>query len=398
MAYPGIIQNVKDLFTRVTDLVTQVTDLFTQVTDLFTRIDILQTDTITAAETASQSSNSVAGSNPLPSPEEIQHALGEFWFTLDGTIPVGGLPHLGHLCARASYPDFWAWREAKGNILSDEEWIAYANSHGGVCPYYSYGDGSTTFRTPKYDEAFLKIVTSTMYGGSYGAEGLPNITGSFMVDPYVANGVGVHSQTGAFFETRDNAKHYAAYEAPTNMTGVTVGNFDASRSNSIYGASAHVTPKNVGVLVGVYAVGKLGTIGSTDAEALLAGYSTLEAQLSSKLNDDVSNLQFTGKQMISRLSKGSSIRKVDLSVGSSGSRYTAPANGRFAVAVLPTVNSSIHLYTTNDFRHGFSEYAIAGAWTEMEVSVKSGDVVELVYSQAEHQWQYFYFIFDVSEE
>ena len=68
-------------------------------------------------------------------------------------------------------------------------------------------------------------------------EGLPNITGSFVPWGYRWS----LNPQGAFSQSKDNAP---AYEE----TGADWGSqieFDASRSNGIYGASNHVTTVNL---------------------------------------------------------------------------------------------------------------------------------------------------------
>ena len=68
-------------------------------------------------------------------------------------------------------------------------------------------------------------------------EGLPNITGSFVPWAY-KNGL---DPTGAFSQSKENVK---AYKEVVFYEGSQI-NFDASRSNSIYGASNHVTTVNL---------------------------------------------------------------------------------------------------------------------------------------------------------
>lgn len=64
---------------------------------------------------------------------------------LPGTLALDG--RLGEL-SRAVYPDLWKWAEnGSGLLISDAEWLALAAVQSSV-PYYSSGDGITTFRVP----------------------------------------------------------------------------------------------------------------------------------------------------------------------------------------------------------------------------------------------------------
>lgn len=355
-------------------------------------LDTLRQATVDAAANAAES-YAYSDSSDILQNDVVVHAMGEWWFSIDGTIPAGGLPHLGQLCSRDAYGQFWLWRETKGNVITDAEWLAYADAHDGVCPYYSSGDGSTTFRTPRYSDAFLKVVQATASAGLYTQEGLPNITGG----PIVTELSYPASQPGGaiWIETSGDANPDRGHPSG-NIFSYKYYSLDASRSNSIYGNSDTVTPKNVGMIVGVYAVGAIGTIGTVEAEDLLNAITTLETV---KVNVDADNFSSAGKSQIARLGKPSSVKMTELSIPiASGARFTAPANGTFALCVVPSVLGSWHLYTVDDARHGFSESAQAGVWTEMEVSVKAGDSVDVIHSDTGATWNWFKFIYDVGEE
>ena len=225
--------------------------------------------------------------------QNITRAMGDFWFSVDGTIPAGGLPHLGHLVSRALYQDFYIWLEGNKILLTDAEWLAYAEANGGCCPYYSSGDGSTTFRTPSYPDTFLKVVNDMNGASVYQKEGLPNITGHIRAhSEYNKNNTSFSTNcvSGAFYWDsswdNDTSKVFASSTNFASGTADTTRNvpFDASRSNAIYGASSHVTPKNVSMLIGVYAIGAIVPVGVTDAEKLMSGVTRVEGLLDSKID------------------------------------------------------------------------------------------------------------------
>lgn len=201
------------------------------------------------------------------------HALGDTWISFDSTVPAGGVPFCGQLVSRNLWADLYAWASAQGKVKTESEWQAYATAHGGNCPFYSSGDNDTNFRMPRF-AAYFKGADSTEDGGMWIAEGLPNIEGE------VAGSASGLSE-GAF---QDGDK-----SIDTKTSGAKWGesfgrrvDFSASLSNPIYGASEHVTPETCTVLVGVYAVGIVATVGATDVDKIASTVASLEANLLAK--------------------------------------------------------------------------------------------------------------------
>lgn len=212
-------------------------------------------------------------------------AVGETWISIDGTVPAGGVPYCGQTVTRAMYADLFAWATAAGKVKTETEWQAHAAANGGNCPYYSSGDGSTTFRMPAV-VAYLKGATSASEAGTYKAEGLPDHkhfltnTGS---DGYTNYGYAkIYSVGTGGWQYVDEAKDK-------------IGN--ASESNSIYGNSDHVQPETFTVLVGVYAVGIIANIGGTDVTAIqtaLAALETTAVKSVNGINPVAGNVQLGG--------------------------------------------------------------------------------------------------------
>lgn len=106
---------------------------------------------------------------------------------------------------------------------------------------FGTGDGSTTFNVPDYRGKFLRGLGGNSASNMYTpqAEGLPNISGGF-----ATNDNGTNYNNGAFYN--DASLHWKYNGGNWGTYGGNVA-FDASRSNSIYGASNHVTPENYAV-------------------------------------------------------------------------------------------------------------------------------------------------------
>ena len=209
---------------------------------------------------------------------ETAHNLGDTWISFDGSIPAGGVPFCGQTVTRAMYADLFDWATAQGKVKTESEWQAHAAANGGNCPYYSSGDGSTTFRMPAV-VAYLKGAASASEAGTYKAEGLPNITGKVKNVSETYSSAGVCE--GAFSKGSASLSHSTPDGLDAGGTGIL--NFDASDANQIYGKSAHVTPETYTVLVGVYAVGVISNVGSTDVSAIQTALAAVETEVNAKL-------------------------------------------------------------------------------------------------------------------
>lgn len=197
--------------------------------------------------------------------------LGEEYIRITGqSAPAGGVDYVGQLATRAMYADLWAWvQEHKpGSIISEDEWQALSASQNGNVPYYSTGDGSTTFRFPHLT-GYPKFAGSVEEVGKFVKEGLPNITGTFGISAPNVYWLGVQSTTGAF-TTGHAVSNITAAGVSVYQSGDSSAVFDASRANSLYGNSDHVTPETVCIIAGVIAFGVPSAVGQADKDGILA--------------------------------------------------------------------------------------------------------------------------------
>ena len=204
-----------------------------------------------------------------------------------GDIQVAGLP-LGHLFAwpfqtppdgaiqcngatynRTLYADFFAYASSKGWVKTEAEWQNIASANGGYCSYYSTGDGSTTFRTPKF-APFMQVAIASGSIGAYHKAGLPNINGALPSGTFSTAG----APSGSF--SRGKAGQ------PIWSGGSSIGVeliFDASRSNSIYGRSTTVQPESNEWMICVVVAGKATNIGSVDVGNVMSAVAQVQAQV-----------------------------------------------------------------------------------------------------------------------
>ena len=249
--------------------------------------DAAQDTAITAAQTAANSRISNASIDGLDlvltygdgSTKRVQlpagKSVGDLWMGFDSkSKPANVQLYAGQLLSRSAYEVHSAF-VLGGNrtVLSESEWQAQVTANG-FCPFYSSGDGSTTYRMPLIKGVHPEFVAALAEAGQYKEAGLPNITGTLGI----SNGsAGV---SGAFAKTTT---------ADWNLSGggstvLVYGSFDASRSNTIYGNSDTVQPPSVTCVLGEYVVGSVAVIGEADAESLLASVTRLESSVGALQN------------------------------------------------------------------------------------------------------------------
>lgn len=192
--------------------------------------------------------------------------LGFEYFSINPNVPLGSLPLIGGTYSRTLYKDLWAWVQTQtGYLKTESEWTILFNKNNGNVPFYSSGDGSTTFRVPSL-KCWVKSGSSISEVGSYLEAGLPNITGKFGVDSsFASNGSSLF--IGAFAYHTDNY-------SKNGINGSSGGgsydaSFDASRSNFIYGASDTVQPPSVVGLWLVKAFSVISNVGNKDLQSVI---------------------------------------------------------------------------------------------------------------------------------
>lgn len=178
--------------------------------------------------------------------------VGFEYFTTNPNTPAGSLPLLGGVYSRTLYKDLWSWvQEQAGYLIEESAWQEKSAANDGNVPFYSKGDGSTTFRVPSLN-CWVKGANGIEEVGSYLSAGLPNVTGSYR-------------RILSYFNTTLNGAFYDLHVNENRSEVITNGvvnqaqqiMFDASRCSSIYGNSDTVQPKSI---VGMWLVKAYGTV------------------------------------------------------------------------------------------------------------------------------------------
>lgn len=191
------------------------------------------------------------------------------------TPPDGAIQCNGAAYNRELYKDFFAYATSKGWVKTETEWQSIASSNGGYCPYYSQGDGSTTFRTPKF-APFMQVAIASGDVGTYHKAGLPNIQG--------------RSDLGGIFKAITFSGALVTQHNAGDATGATHVNaggeqrvkitFDASLSSSVYGRSSTVQPESHGWMICVVVAGQATNIGSVDVGDVMSAVAQVQASIS----------------------------------------------------------------------------------------------------------------------
>lgn len=281
---------------------------------------------------------------------------------LDGSLLVYGIykdfiDYIASLYTSGNYTNIFA---------TEAQWQAVVSQYG-VCGKFVYNSTNNTVRLPKIT-GFIEGASGVSTLGNLTEAGLPNITGHFIsVDDNRTNPEYV---TGAFYVDNNRVGSDAGDREDAGI------GFDASRSSSIYGNSPTVQPQSIKVLYYI-------VVATSTKTSIQVDIDEIATDLNGKADVDLSNTNNTAKIMMSRMGMPSDTY-VDLTLGASGSTYTAPADGWFYISkqgtaagqqlvmgVKDTNNSTIYDITCVTVT---SANAVSGI-----LPVKKSDRVEITY-------------------
>lgn len=188
------------------------------------------------------------------------------------TPPDGAIQCNGATYNRALYKDFFAYATSKGWVKTETEWQSIASANGGYCPYYSQGDGSTTFRTPKF-ATFMQVAIASANVGKYHQAGLPNIKGSYNARQLNDGGA---TASGALLAGGAPSKVTPVSNDDESQNGFSL---DASKYDPIYGRSDTVQPESHEWMICVVVAGQATNLGSVDMADVLSATAHVQAEI-----------------------------------------------------------------------------------------------------------------------
>ena len=264
--------------------------------------------------------------------------IGFEYISFNPNIPTGSLPLLGGTFSRTAYADLWAWVQTQtGYLISETAWQSKAVSNNGNVPFYSDGDGSTTFRVPSLC-CWVKGANGISEVGSYLAAGLPNITGQLGL--YGTEKA--YSTTSGAFTTNDGSMTYGGDH---NKAAGLITDFDASKSNDIYGNSDTVQPESIVGLWLVKAYGSVGVIGTQEAVNIASALDQVEQ----KMSDYTENVAYIDSFIVEswRSEDGTSwYRRYSDGWIEQGGCLVASSNPQTISMLLPFANDKYNLQLT----------------------------------------------------
>ena len=188
------------------------------------------------------------------------------------TVPADSIICNGATYSRALYKDFFDYITTQGWVKTEAEWQKIASESNGCCPFYSSGDGSTNFRTPKF-APYQQIAMNVVRATTYHEAGLPNIKGYWNTrGPEI-----LENPAGGSFIIEETSDLYAyghEYGHPSPRLRL-----DASRSSPAYGRSNTVQPESHVWVMCVVAYGIATNVGSVDIQNVMSAVNAVQANL-----------------------------------------------------------------------------------------------------------------------
>lgn len=190
-----------------------------------------------------------------------------------GTVPADSIICNGATYSRALYKDFFDYITTQGWVKTEAEWQEIATRDNGFCPFYSSGDGSTNFRTPKF-APYQQVAMGVAQATAYHQAGIPNIEGDTGTN--VGSAPSLTPSSGAFYHKTTTQTHMVG--AGYNDTPAIL--FDASRESNVYGASDTVQPESHEWVMCVVAYGVATNVGSVDIQNVMSAVNAVQANVS----------------------------------------------------------------------------------------------------------------------
>ena len=256
-------------------------------------------------------------------PEEVKFngclPLGHIFTWPFRTPPDGCIIANGSEYNRELYKDLWTYVSSHIDwIKTEEEWQQIASSNNGYCSYYSTGDGTITFRTPKFSP-FQQLALSLDTVGTYHEAGLPNIYGSFAG---VWNSLGSSGAFDGGFATTPQSDLIKASITSDNHYAKFY--FDASRSSDKYGKSTTVQPESSEWIVCIAAYETISNTGNTDVANVMSAVSQVQSNPNLHGVDHIVETWIGDKQSYIKYSNGIIDMSILANTSQTGATITLP--------------------------------------------------------------------------
>lgn len=204
-------------------------------------------------------------------------------------------------------------------FCTESEWQASVAAHGS-CGKFVVDSVNNSVRLPKVSDILQGTTDVTVLGDLVEA-GLPNITGTINNS---TRGV-YQGASGVFRNIGTQGTDWGGVGTSSGYFGF---NFDASRSNSIYGNSSTVQPQTIKALFYI-------VVANSSKTDIQVDIDNIATDLNGKADTDLANITDSAKVLTASLGSPSAIFKT-LTLGASGAEYVAPADGYVYCSFIPT--------------------------------------------------------------
>lgn len=162
---------------------------------------------------------------------------------------------LGTIVARSLYPGLYneITQKYPHLMLTEAAWQEYATANEGCCPFYSSGDGSTTFRLPKILYYPRASEVASKYG-TFETDKQRNVSGTFQALAWELS----YITSGSFSAEMLSQDRMAAVE---NSFGTTSYTLDGSKTVGVEHTGTEVQPKSI---FGMYIIRAFDSISNTE--------------------------------------------------------------------------------------------------------------------------------------
>lgn len=213
-----------------------------------------------------------------------------------------------------SYADFVTYiaglRTSYSSLFTTESAWQTSVTNYEVCGKFVYNSTNNTLRLPKIT-GFIEGTNVITDLGNLVEAGLPNFSGTFRTD--------YASTTGDL--TYVNQTFSSGIAGSTSSNSDSVVTIDLSNASSIYGNSNTVQPQSVKVYYYI-------VVATSTKTSIEVDIDEIETDLNGKADVDLSNSNNQAKILMAGMGMPSNTYE-NLTLGASGTSYTAPANGWF---------------------------------------------------------------------
>ena len=266
--------------------------------------------------------------------------------------------------------NLWWQGAVKKGFTNSAYYSAYIAVYGS-CGKFVIDTVNETIRLPKLT-GFLEGTVNLRALSELKEAGLPDIqSGSTGINSGAANG----GTWGAIIQQSD---HTSGSVSATGNTYVRYYDIlKASAYNPIYGNSPTVQVQSISVYVYIVIANAQKTSIAVDIDKVMTDVNNLG---SNKANKDFSNVTDVAKVMMAKASMPST-RYIDLTLGATGTWYTAPADGYFCLVGAPAIAAACEISLTNITASLFSTAQNTVAWgLRIYIPCSKNDIVCVGYS------------------